>query len=963
MADWPRLDTETISRLYAEQCASEPIQIPGSVQAHGFTVTVDPDSTRIVQVSTGAARHLELASPRELLDTLLGDLLNADRARVEQLLSGLRSGMPQPLELQLVSSTGGTRFECVGHWTGRWALLEFFPRDTPEIPTRADRSGVARLPQALSRIRIASDDELASTIADEVSDLSGFDRVMLYRFLPDWSGEVIAEVCAGSTPQRFLGLRFPASDIPPQARRLYEKNTLRVVADVDMQPDALVPRTLPDGAPLDQSHALLRSLSLAHLAYLRNMGVRATMTVSLLRDNALWGMIACHHLTPRTVPSDVRESVRTLAEVIASVASVRLTSLEDAERRREDERLDALLGRISMAVLPRGEPDLLADFCAELCDAFQAQAFGISLGAMRFVFTGGSFLEAPDACLARVYRQTLGATKPGEVQALNRLEEPIADYGWAGVLAQLIGKSGDNFCFFARNDWPREVLWGGNPDAYDVKAADGRIVLNPRRSFEAWRETVDGESRPWRDAEIQQFRALCEILRESEELRARQSLSEQVLRQAQVDSLTGVFNRSMLLPGIRQRLGITDMCLVVTLLDLDNFKRINDTLGHSAGDRLLVSVGGFLRRFAARMDAEVYRMGGDEFVLLSLVVRPCLDPVRMQCRDLLEEFNRDACSELSGIRVGVSIGVACEHLHGSDPEKLLRSADMALYEAKRNGRNAYYIFDERIGSRVSADTLLERDLRNDFARRRLEVHYQPRVSVEDGRVTAFEALLRWRHEDRGSVSPEDFVPVAEKCGLINEIGRWVIEEVVAMLARREGSGADPVRVAINISALQVYDLGIPRRSAELCDGHGLDVSLLEFELTETAAAGDLSRTAEFLAAARSTGIRCAIDDFGTGNASIPYLRELAVHYVKVDRSFMVDADSPENERRLLSGLLNLINGLGLVPVAEGVETRSQLAWLRSHGCREIQGYLISAPVAENGISASLQRIGQSGPWS
>jgi diguanylate cyclase (GGDEF)-like protein len=949
-------DEQTISRLYNEQCAAEPIHIPGGIQPHGLLLVVDPRTLELVQMSAGVLRHFRRERPEDLLGVALGEVVEVAAEALRGAIETLSTGIPQPLDLPLPGCREGETYECVGHRSGPWVILEWLPVSGAQTSEIEDPHRLFNISRTLSRIRDADDVSVAETTVREVQAISGYDRVMLYRFLPDWSGEVIAECCAEGVDAKFLGLRFPSTDIPPQARRLYELNTLRVLADVEAEPDPLYPAALPDAAPLDQTHSLLRSLSPAHRIYLHNMGVRATMTVSLLHRGSLWGMIACHHGTPRTIPNETREAVRALSEMIASVVSVRITSAEASLDHREAYARAALLHQVDVALSRAKGVELLANFGEALRNAFGASAMGCRIGEFRFVSAESDFDAQPDDFLDTVHGYLAEADPAAGPLVLTSLPRAPATGDFAGLLAQRVGSVEGDFLFFARREVSKEVVWGGRPGEYDLQQDGERIVLNPRRSFAAWRQSIEGESRDWSPEDISALSQLVTAVREAHDLQENTRLAAQLRRQAERDSLTRMYNRSMLEPGITERLGHPDFGLVVVLLDLDHFKRINDTLGHPAGDALLVAVANFLRRFLSRRDDIVVRMGGDEFVLLCSVRLPFESAVVSLCQRLLDRFEREEAFEVGGIRVGLSMGVACEGLHGSDAASLLRSADMALYQAKDRGRNTYCVFDDTIGQHMSEDVRLERDLRRDLECGRLALYYQPRLRIADGSVAGVEALLRWTHDTLGPISPDRFIPLAERSGLIGAIGDWVLEEAVAAIARRRDAGLAPLVVAVNISMAQLYDRGLAQRMRELCTRYAVEPSLLEVELTETATIEDFPLTVEFLNRIREFGVSSAMDDFGTGYSSLAYLRKLPIAYVKIDRSFIVDGQSSEDEQTLLRGILGLIQGLKLTAIAEGVETTAQLDWLREHGCEQIQGYLISPAIPEADLEGLLRSI-------
>jgi light-regulated signal transduction histidine kinase (bacteriophytochrome)/ActR/RegA family two-component response regulator len=519
---------ETISPELEQACADEPIHLIGTVQAHGFVVVVDLITLRIVQVSSGIARHWAgLVEPSRLLHEKVADRIFGLGPDPAAFLHCLPLEDPvivplRPRRLAVETAAGltnppGAKFECVGHRAGGVAVLEWQPRGAG--PAQTEARALNELTAALGHLRAAK--TLAAFHRDcvrEVARISGYDRVMLYRFLPDWSGEVIAEEAGGKLKTRFLGLRFPASDIPSQARALYRTSKSRLLADVDALPDVLLPVCLPGGVPLDQSHSLLRGFSEVHRSYLRNMGVRASMSLSIVCDGALWGLIACHHYEPRVPPHHVRAPLRQICELVANVSAMRIAALSQQAAVHDTVALDQLLLEFhqsllreadTMAVLERLLPELLA--------AFQASALCVRVGELHFV-GGQTGSTASDQDILReisaafddaaraagvLQRTELLTPQAGALQSL-----PQA----AGLLAAGLGGESVDFLAFTRPEVPDEVAWAGARGSKAVTRENGRIRLEPRRSFAVWKETIAGTARPWSAPEVKACERLLLIL-------------------------------------------------------------------------------------------------------------------------------------------------------------------------------------------------------------------------------------------------------------------------------------------------------------------------------------------------------------------------------------------------------------------------------------------------------------------
>lgn len=501
---------DTIAQDIDRSCAEERIQLIGTVQPHGFLIVVDLKGARIVQVSSGIAQHwagLERAS--DLLGQPLASWVEGLGPDPVRLLEGLPTAEPIILSLRPRPPTDDrppaadallTQFECVGHRVGEFALLEWQSLGVA-LAHPSELDAMVRVTAALVRLRNAQSlDDFYRDCVVEVSRLCGFDRVMLYRFLPDWTGEVVAEEVSGGQETRFLGLRFPASDIPRQARELYVKSRIRVLADVQSDPDTLLPPLLPGDEALDQSYAILRGLSAVHRVYLGNMGVRATLSISIVCDGKLWGLVACHHQAPRGATQALRVSLRRVCELIGEVIALRIDALSQIASARESVAFDEVFSQFQQAVLR--EKDIqaaLTKLLPDLLQAFQAEALCVRIGDVNFV--GG---QTPAASATEVLDEVLGLfgddsrrrglaltglLTPGN--ALASLPEV------AGVLAARSSGAPFDVCGLLRHELVHEVSWAGEPVKRVAASEDGRVHLEPRLSFSLWKEAVAGTARTW----------------------------------------------------------------------------------------------------------------------------------------------------------------------------------------------------------------------------------------------------------------------------------------------------------------------------------------------------------------------------------------------------------------------------------------------------------------------------------
>jgi diguanylate cyclase (GGDEF)-like protein/PAS domain S-box-containing protein len=433
-------------------------------------------------------------------------------------------------------------------------------------------------------------------------------------------------------------------------------------------------------------------------------------------------------------------------------------------------------------------------------------------------------------------------------------------------------------------------------------------------------------------------------------------LSHKLARLALHDSLTDVPNRTLFSDRLEQammRAHRTGNSVAVLYIDLDRFKHINDSLGHAVGDELLRSVAQRLSGCVRSSDT-VSRQGGDEFlVLLSDVVQPhdaALCAEKMIAA--LEAPHRIAEHEL---RITASIGIATYPGDAPDREKLLRNADFAMYQAKYTGRNNYQFFKPEMNAHAIERQSVETDLRHAVARREFELNYQPKVSLETGAVVGLEALIRWNRPQYGMMLPAKFIPIAEESGLILPIGRWTLETACRQARIWQEDGLLPVSVAINVSAVELRAKDFLGNVRQILEHSRLEPSFLELELTETFMMQDWKSTAEILRALKALGVRIALDDFGTGYSSLSYMKRFPIDALKIDQSFIRDMTGDSDDASIVSAVINMGRSLNMRVIAEGIQTREQLTFLKDRHCPEGQGFYFGLPIPAAEVPGLLTR--------
>jgi diguanylate cyclase (GGDEF)-like protein len=415
------------------------------------------------------------------------------------------------------------------------------------------------------------------------------------------------------------------------------------------------------------------------------------------------------------------------------------------------------------------------------------------------------------------------------------------------------------------------------------------------------------------------------------------------------DALTDLPNRVMLRERLEGALARVNRGERVALfyIDLDHFKGVNDTLGHLVGDELLKAVADRLRGCVRDVDT-IARLGGDEFAIIQTVLAQPSDAALL-ARRVQDALKAPYVVDSNQVVIDSSIGIALAPDHGCSVEELLKSADLAAYAAKADGRGTFRFFEAEMDRRIQQRRLMELDLRGALSRGEFRLHYQPIVNLQTGEITSFEALIRWQHPERGLVPPADFIPLAEDLGLIVPIGEWVLNRACIDAA---GWPAD-IKVAVNLSPVQIAGKGLFEIVMRALARSGLPAHRLELEITETVLMQNTASTLATLHQLRALGIHFSMDDFGTGYSSLSYLRSFPFDKIKIDRSFVKDISDQKNALAIIKGVTSLANSLNMVTAVEGVETEEQLDHVRPLGCTEIQGFLFSRPKSIEEISVMV----------
>lgn len=457
------------------------------------------------------------------------------------------------------------------------------------------------------------------------------------------------------------------------------------------------------------------------------------------------------------------------------------------------------------------------------------------------------------------------------------------------------------------------------------------------------------------------------MLRTRNALRDLQSSEEQLRYLAYHDDLTGLANRQSFREHLQHFLTFAkrnNHHIAVLFIDLDRFKRINDTLGHEFGDKLLAKVAKILVNNLRDCDliardagddevSEVARLGGDEFIVMLTKVTDPSDIAQVAQR-IIDSVSKPIKIGQYEVVVTPSLGISVYPHDGNSGEELMKNADVAMYYAKERGRRCYKFYSDSLNARALERLQLEESLRTALVREEFELYYQPQVDLKTEQISSVEALIRWNHPTLGMVSPGEFIPIAEETGLIIDIGEWVMKTACVQAKSWIDQGLPPCRMSINLSSVQFKRSALTETIKDIIEETGLPPQYLELELTESSVMTDVEQNILRLRQLKQMGIKIAIDDFGTGYSSLSYLKKFPIDTLKIDRSFVADLADNKEDEAIVKAIMALANTMNLGVIAEGVESQKQLAILKQYECELIQGYLFSRPLNKEDISVLLK---------
>ena len=816
--------------------------------------------------------------------------------------------------------------------------------------------------------------EILKNTVVEIRSFLGTDRVKIYRFCGDGTGDVIAESIEQNKLPSLVGLRFPASDIPALARQMFIKARQRVIVDVTSG-QKIVENV--DKITLGKSSDIRYSqVDPCHIEYLTAMGVKSSLVIPILHQNQLWGLLVSHNCEHKSFTETELQIVQLLVDQV-SIAIAQSNLLARAKQQAHHEAIINQISRLLHSplhiktiyhrVLEASVKALNTVggrlyITAELAGK-EAQIYTIGKQPKVSNLEETNFWQKIISEEEKEPEQEL-TLKEWELHLSNMIEEDlimnknktwqihyIDDIYREEKLQENLGMfEGTNIrsiliiplqyyqqcvgCItLFRNEIETETLWAG-------KQNEDERNIRPRQSFAQWKEIKKGEAQKWLPEEI----SLAEGIATHLYMAIMQRRIDNMIRhEVYHDKLTGLPNRllfsdrlSLVLANAHQ---FGEM-LAVVFLDLDGFKNINDTLGHAVGDELLINVADRLKKCLRSTDM-IARWGGDEFTLLLSPIHSNKDAMNV-CEEILTIFTEPFEFNDPHLYIKGSMGIAIAPYDGEDSETLLKNADAAMYKAKQKGRNNYQLYNAAIGNKALERMTLENNLHKALDREEFVLHYQPQNDIKTGRIVGLETLIRWQKSGQ-LISPMQFIALAEESSLICDIGEWVLKKACQQNKIWQDLGLPPVCVAVNISARQLQQRNFIKTIENILQETNLEPQYLEIEITESVAMQNITYTSAMLNVLRSLGISVSMDDFGTGYSSLNSLKNLPLDRLKIDKSFINDLKE-QREYAIIKAIVELGHGLNLTLVAEGVETQEQLQILRSINCDIMQGFLFSRPV-------------------
>jgi diguanylate cyclase (GGDEF)-like protein len=815
--------------------------------------------------------------------------------------------------------------------------------------------------------------QILDKIATETRTFLAVDRVKIYQFAEDGSGEVVAESVLTERLPSLKGLHFPATDIPAVARQQFKETIHGMIIDVTAKRKTVNIKQNPKKTGGDSFY---QQVDDCHLQYLLTMGVLSSVSIPILYWDDLWGLLVAHHSEPKRFTPQELQTVELISKQI-SLALAQKILLTQAQEQRQQElvitKIEQFLeknhieGEVWLEILEEIVRSLAADggylYLTPQLTGEPAQVY--SCGLQPEFEDGEADYQWRELLKGREIIPTKNTLKSEDENFQFKIIPSIyvlTDFDADSPLRIALSKKSLQSLLLiplrSRNQWigcltlfrqekQWEKLWAGYHNE------DFRNKL-PRQSFTTWCE-IQKYAPVWTQGDLNLAQTLGSHLYVAV---TQKRLTSLIHHQASYDVLTQLpspilFNQRLSLALVETK--HQGEMLTLIMLGIDKFKRINDALGHSVGDYLLREVTERLQNSLEKENLTnivLARWHGDGFTIL-VPNLSYTDEAIMLSEKLLNCFKEAFYVQSKTINLTASIGIAFAPYDGDNGETLLKNVETAMYAAKKQGKNSYQLYTPEMNLHNLNKLSLEIDLSKAIERNELLLYYQPQVEMLTGKILGVEALIRWQHPRLGLVPPNEFISIAEETGLINEIGEWVLKTACEQLQGWKLANFLPLKMSVNLSPLQLKQENLQYQILKIIQETNINPNNLCLELTETAVMQNVQGAIKLLTELKEIGVTIALDDFGIGYSSLSMLKNFPVDVLKIDKSFVQDLMIDPSNAGLCQGIITLAKGLNLKVLAEGIENREQWSFLHSINCDQAQGYLISRPLPPETLTSFL----------
>lgn len=814
---------------------------------------------------------------------------------------------------------------------------------------------------------------ILQAIATEARDILKVDRLKIYKFDLEGNGEVIAEAHQENRLPSLLGLHFPHTDIPSPVRQSLIKSPGGVAIDVTAKRKIIYQDYSCDYDNSEEANQVIyQSADPCHIEYLLAMGVLSSLAIPILYWGKLWGLLVIHHSQPRRFQQSEIHLVQILSKQI-SLGLNQETLMAQSQYQKNQQLITERINNIWwnnqtnqqqkwQKILAMGTEYLHADgglvyLVPDLTGApAQIYDYGEVTCWKKPTISSDCLNVIKEIALKDIKKKNISTDSPqiytreeliaalGNKELVNFFHPHIHSFlfislhhhhQWIGCIA----------LFRKEQQW--EILWAGRQDT-------DKRHLQPRKSFQAWCETKRG-SPYWNKIEINLAKEIGKYLYI---LLTQQRLNDIIERQVNYDSLTQLPNNYI----FSQKLNLSLVDAIyqgeivgIVMLDLDQFKRINESAGHTVGDYLLQQIAERLKNYLEtlpKLEPFLARWHGDRFVILWHKLTYAEELVEI-CKSILAIVQKPFQCQNQYIYISTSIGVSLAPYDGDNTDTLIKNSETAMYKAKAQGKNTYEFYNSELKQQNLNWLTFASDLRQAIQRQEIMAHYQPQVCLKTGEIIGVEALMRWHHPKLGWISPAQFIPLAEEIGMIHELGQWILTKACQQQHFWESTGFPSVRMSVNISPLQLQKPTFLEEVESILEYTQINPHYLELEITESTILKNIEQTIKILTKLTQKGISIAIDDFGTGYSSLSILKDLPVNVLKIDKLFIDNLEKSENSAKLCQSIIMLAKSLNLRVIAEGVENKDQTRLLKQFDCDEIQGYFISPPLNSEHLTNML----------